>query len=481
MKYIQCPINKIALSAGKNKTAILMDSGPVTYSRLEQLIRQTTYQLTLSGINKKTKVGMYLPNGITFIVIYFALLRAGAVPVLLNMRFPLGVVEKVLINLNCLVLLTLQNNLKEFLSIKCLVCEDLIKQDSPLESDFGRYALNSTSNIMFTSGSEGTPKAVVHTIENHYYSALGSNRHIPLIKGDQWMLSLPAYHVAGLSVLWRVFMAGASLSVMDDRTDLVRNLKKYEPSHISLVSTQLIKCLKDSRCRKFLSTMKCILIGGSAANPVAFQTARELRLPIYVSYGLTEMSSQVATSKKILSMKEAGPVRILPYRRLRIDSNGNVLVKGKTLFKGYYVNGHIKKVVDKEGWFKTGDLGLLTKGSGLKIIGRRDNMFISGGENIYPEEIEREILQSGMIEQAVVVSKADPLYGCRPVAFVKMLQGKRFSRKKLIAHLKIHLEKYKIPDEFFYIPEPEPSAMKINRRNLESLLRENSSVLVKAI
>lgn len=480
MKYIQCPVNRIARSADKNKTAVLGSSGPVSYLRLEELICQAARYLKSLGIKQKTKTGLLLPNGIDFIVAYFALLRMGAIPVLINLHLPSNVVREEFIKMRCRILIAPKDNTRKLHSIKCVNLDISVIETEDGNPVFQRYQLNKTSNIMFTSGSGGKPKAVVHTIENHYYSALGSNKHIPLGHGDQWILSLPTYHVSGLSVLWRVFISGSSLSVVDDSGGLIQTIRKFKPTHISLVSTQLIKCMRDTPCRKVLSRMRCILIGGGAVNPTVIQTALDYKLPVYLSYGLTEMSSQVATSKKVFKKEGAGAVMVLPYRLMKIDSQQNVLVKGKTLFKGYFVNGRTLKKVDKKGWFNTGDLGFLTKDSGLKIIGRKDNMFISGGENIHPEQIEQEILKSRLIEEAVVVPAVDPLYGQRPVAFLKTVSGKRGVRKKLIKHLNLRLEKFKIPDEFFYLPETESTvSIKINRKKLTELVRKNSSLLSK--
>ena len=485
MNYISCPVNKIALSTGKNKTAILSAYTTISYLQLDELIQHTSRYLILSGVRKRAKVGLLLPNGIDFIVCYFALLRIVAVSCLLSLRSPLQLIEQKLAALNCSHLISSKNNSSKFQNIKLVKIDSQINQlefVKNLRLKRFQYGLSKTSNIMFTSGSSGEPKAVVHSIENHYYSALGSNRHIPLGRDDHWMLSLPIYHVAGLSIIWRAFMAGASVCVPDEEYDLIENIKKLKPTHISLVMTQLIQCMKNRSCRKCLAGMKGILIGGSAVNRKVVEEAVKDKLPIYLSYGLTEMSSQVATSRKLRASDDFGSIRILPYRRIRIDRKQHVLVSGRTLFKGYYANGRIKKSLDKHGWFKTGDLGKFSKGNRLEILGRQDNMFISGGENIYPEQIERLIMQFGDIEQAAVIPRTDQVYGQRPVAFLKVTSGRKFDRIKLIQYLTLYVEKFKIPDEFYHWPAIDNQIVsKINRLELKSLIESSSPKLSKII
>ncbi|MBP9854674.1 MAG: o-succinylbenzoate--CoA ligase [Candidatus Omnitrophica bacterium] len=484
MKYIQCPINKISLSSRKDDQVIRNPSGSISYHKLDQLIQYTSHDLILRGIKKRAKVGLLCSNGLDFIVYYFALLRIEGIVCLLNTRWPSEVLNRELDELNLTFLISSKNltKSKKIQHIKLSDQNKYIKQAQGQNLNVCRYNLENISNIMFTSGSGAFPKAVVHTIGNHYYSALGSNEHITLHTDDRWMFSLPAYHVSGLSILWRTILAGASIQTVNDKIDFVQNIIKFKPTHISLVPTQLIKCMRNVQCRKILSKMKSVLVGGSAIDPNLIKKAIEHQLPIYISYGLTEMSSQVATSKKIRELIDVNSVKVLKYRKLKIDSQGSILVKGETLFKGYYRRGNIKKMVDKSGWYKTGDLGEFSKKNGLKVLGRSDNMFISGGENIQPEQIEREILQQGSVEQVLVISVKDLTFGHRPVAFLKMAKGKRFSRKKLVDDLSLRIERYKIPDQFYYFPkEKVSSGIKVSRAELKKIIEKEPRMLTKAV
>ncbi len=288
------------------------------------------------------------------------------------------------------------------------------------------------ATIIATSGSSGAPKLACHTIGNHLYSAMGSLSIIPLEVGDKWRLDLPLYHVGGIAILFRCYFARAAIALSSSIDGI---------THMSLVPTQLYRmgCVPN---------VKCLLLGGA---PIPPSIPREL--PIFTTYGMTEMSSQIATNGQVLS-----------YAQVKIEEDGQIWVRGKTLFQGYWKEERLDLPLDPLGWFATGDLGTWDNGK-LQIIGRKDNMFISGGENIHPENIERAIYQMAGVEQAIVVPKADQEYGMRAVLFIRPF----YSLEQIQAHLQGLLPKFQWPVEVF--PFPESSGLKPSRK----LLHENLS------
>jgi O-succinylbenzoic acid--CoA ligase len=149
----------------------------------------------------------------------------------------------------------------------------------------------------------------------------------------------------------------------------------------------------------------------------------------------------------------------LPEREVSISQGGEILVRGATLFAGYVEDGTPDRPVDSDGWFHTGDLGELDENGFLRVLGRKDNMFVSGGENIQPEEIEEALSALSGVEAAVVVPVDDPEFGQRPVAFVRMEGEKTVD---LAPGLEKILPRFKIPVAFYAWPE-EGGGMKVNR------------------
>ncbi len=219
-----------------------------------------------------------------------------------------------------------------------------------------------------------------------------------------------------------------------------------------------------------MQKLKAILLGGGAIPERLIEQCIALKLPIHVSYGSTEMSSQITTTavdeapEKLFT---AG--KLLPYRELKIATNGEILVRGETLFAGYVQGERLRLPLGENGWFGTGDIGELTEDGYLIVQGRKDHMFISGGENIHPEEIERELLKYPGIEEAVVVPVPDVEFGSRPVAFIRWQKAPGADIAPLTAHLRQNLSGLKIPIRFFNWREEKGERIKPDRRALRQL------------
>jgi len=326
--------------------------------------------------------------------------------------------------------------------------------------------------IIFTSGSSGTEKAVVHSVSNHFFNALGANKSMPLYPGDRWLLSLPLYHVGGLAIFFRILLSGAAMVMPTYERNIAETIEKYKITHLSLVPTQLFRLLQTKVGRESLVKLKLILLGGAHIPFSLVKKSLELGLNIKTTYGSTEMASQIATGT-------IDRYCILPFREVRISHKNEIEVRGKTLFKGYYEKEKLSKPFDNNGWFKTGDLGFwgsskkkfenkksVLKNS-LKILGRFDNMFISGGENILPEEIENVLYQSKMVDQAIVVSVEDPEFGKRPVVFIKYAGSS--SEAKIRKYLAKNILKFKIPDLFLPWENSFESVFKHRRKELSKI------------
>jgi len=304
---------------------------------------------------------------------------------------------------------------------------------------------------VLTSGTTGQPKVAMHSYANHVLSAKGANRAIPLAQGDRYLLSLPLFHVGGLAILFRCLLGGASL-VLGERAEDADHLAAAGVTHLSLVETQLQRLLEQD-CA--LPRLKAILLGGGPVRASLLETARWRGLPCWMSYGLTEMSSQV------LSQSPEGSVKVLNHRTCRVDDNGEILVRGDTLFKGYLRNGETDPATDAEGWFHTRDLGHWSDHA-FEITGRLDNQFISGGENIQPEMVEKTLHQHPQVVRAIVVPRPDREFGQRPVAFIEVRSV--VETEALRSWLRERLPPFMVPVAFQ--PLPIQTGLKIRRLDL---------------
>jgi O-succinylbenzoic acid--CoA ligase len=321
------------------------------------------------------------------------------------------------------------------------------------------------ATIVFTSGSTGEPKAALHTWANHLYSAKGANANLPLRRGDRWLLSLPLYHVGGLAILVRCALRGAAVVLPDPAADLATALSATRATHVSCVATQLRRLL-DAR-EEPPPSLRAALLGGGPLPAPLLDRAAATGWPVLTSYGCTEMASQVTTTAPGASRSahETAGAR-LPHRRLRIGPDGQILVAGRTLFRGYVTEDGLDDPRTDEGWYPTGDRGRLDAQGHLHVLGRIDRMFVSGGENIQPEEIETALERLPGVERAAVVPVSSAEYGRRPVAFVRT--AGRLDASRLQDRLRDRLPRFKVPDAIYPFPDAAlDGGLKVDRDGLQ--------------
>lgn len=325
------------------------------------------------------------------------------------------------------------------------------------------------SDLIFTSGSSGTPKAVAHYLHNHLANAQGSI--VPVRQGDGWLLSLPLYHVGGLAIVFRCLLAGATIILPATGLTLAEQLRRDPITHLSLVPTQLYRLLHSPEFHFRQSRVKHLLLGGAPIPASLTDACTTQGLTPWVSYGLSEMASQVCTTRA----SQPGLVgQVLPGRQLMLQ-RGEICVKGDTLFAGYYQpDGQLLRPLDAEGWFHTGDAGAWQDGQ-LMINGRIDNQFISGGENIQPEQIEQQLLQHDAVAQALVVPVPDEEWGMRCVCFLDWHQ-KPVSIEELTQWLRQSLPGYMIPKSWLDWPELPAGQLKIQRGALKQLALQTKKI-----
>ncbi|NNE70578.1 MAG: AMP-binding protein, partial [Rhodothermales bacterium] len=202
-----------------------------------------------------------------------------------------------------------------------------------------------------------------------------------------------------------------------------------------------------------------VLLGGSAIPKPLAKSAADLEWPVVLSYGMTETGSLV-TATRPGAVDSSGTV--LPGRKLRIAENGEIQVGGDVLFEGY-LDGPSAGI-----WHATGDLGRLDEQGRLHVEARLDNMFVSGGENIHPEAVERALLELPGVESAMVVGVPDPEFGTRPVAFIRG----EVSATDLEAGLREQLPAFMVPVAFLPLPAPGQGRIKPSRSTLMELARQ---------
>jgi len=444
--------------------AIFQQNIHLTFAQLNEKVNVVTEQLKKQGISRKIIVAAKLENHWQSIVVIFACLRLGAIICPISHYWPSEQQAKSLEDIGASFAVNLES-VESLQFVQHLVIDfDIANSDATAQSEL-EIDNSLPFTAIFTSGSTGHPKAVLHSFEQHQYSALGSQSILPLAKSDCWLLSLPIFHIGGLAILFRCLINGASLAICQPNK-WQQGVMQFPVSHLSLVPTQLIRCFNEGSANVIntLTNLTAVLLGGAYISDSLRANIKAHKMNAFESYGLTELASQVFTHA--ISNKEFNSC--LPYREYAVASDRELLLRGKTLALGYLVNGQCQPF-NRQSWFKSKDL--VEQGSqGIKIIGRKDNMFVCGGENIQPETIEHAILVSGYVEQVVVVAVKDLEFGHRPVAFIQW--SAEVNKEKLTRFLKQSLMAIALPIAYWPLPKPSLGQIKISRRQLEKLAEQ---------
>ncbi len=410
------------LAAGRRAEPILHDgAGPLGAGALAAAARALAARLAAAGLRpgEVLALGGLAPR--ETLVALLGGLAAGAVVFPLNTREPGGALER---------------QLAEVGAARAFVADPALAARLGGTADLGaappprpplpgplppRPPLPAgAATILATSGSSGRPKYVVHSLSAYAHAARRAASALGYGPGATWRLSLPLFHVGGLGVLMRALFAGGAVETPPASSAPWEGLGARGVTHLSLVPTQLLRALKAPGGAEELRALGVLLLGGAALSATARARALAAGLPLRVSYGSTESTGLVTLTRDAAEAGRdgcAGPA--LEPGTVAVDAQGEVRLAGASLFLGYLEPAGLRTARDPDGSFATGDLGRLDEAGRLFVLGRRDRMFVSGGENVFPEEVERALLALPGVHEARVEARPDPTWGQVPVAFVR--------------------------------------------------------------
>ena len=435
-------------SAYADQIALRNSQGdPFTWVELAEKINQVEAFLLQQGVTAQSAVAFCGKNSEQILFLYLAVIQLGARILGINPAFP-------------------QEKREELYRVYgvdfCYQSEDIHYLAAKVLPEY-KANFTKAATMTLTSGSTGLPKAVVHNIFAHLANAEGVCALMNFGKDQSWLLSLPIYHVSGQGIVWRWLYAGATLVL--PKEDFYQSIG--EVSHVSLVPTQLQRWFDYLTEHPQPIQTQAVLLGGTQIPVKLTQVLSELGIRSYSGYGMTEMASTVFAKQ---SDGKIGVGQPLLGREFKLV-NEEVWLKGAGLAMGYWRDGDIVPLTNAEGWFQTKDKAQWLDDE-LVIQGRLDNMFISGGENIQPEEIEKVIAQSDLVKQVFVLPKHDEEFGHRPVAIVEFHTSFNESAVEFLnVFLQGRLERFKQPVAYYELPQDLiQGAIKISRKALADWL-----------
>lgn len=333
-------------------------------------------------------------------------------------------------------------------------------------------AASEVALLIATSGSEGTPKLVQLTHANLAAAADASNDRLPLGPGDRWLACLPFHHIGGLSILTRCVRAGAAVLIHDDfDADRVgHDLAERAVSHVSLVPAMLARLV--NRGDAAPACLKYALIGGAALSRPLFERAVAAGWPLCPSYGMSECASQVATLIRPGAGEWHEGLVGAPLRGfvVALGHNGRIRIRGPQLMRGYLAADGRPGVGRPDGWLATHDVGRIDSHGRLVILGRADDMLVSGGVNVHPLEVESCLAACPGVVDVAVTALTDPVWG----DFLTALVVGSAEPATLAAWCRDHLPSAKRPRRFVTVAElPRNALGKFDRATLRALARDN--------
>ncbi len=372
----ECPVRASA-ERTPDAPALVWQGETWSYRVLDALVEKSAAALRGQGVTVGTRVPLRSPNSPEVLVLFHALGRVGAVLVPLNTR------------------------LTEPEVARCLA------QVPAAPAPEGVRA------ALFTSGTTGVPRLIELSESNLRASAAANAHNLGGHASQRWLGTLPLFHIGGLAMAHRCAVYGACL-VLEPGFEVTRANAALdgEVTHASLVPTTLERLL-DARGPRAFSGVEGVLIGGGPMTSALLARARDLGLPVLQTYGLTEACSQVTTERPAEADGTTAGDPLLGVELRIVDERGEAVPAG--------VAGAIEvrgPTVTTPGWLATKDLGVLDARGRLRVLSRRVDLIISGGENVYPLEVEATLREHPAIADVAVVPRPDPAWGQIPVAFV---------------------------------------------------------------
>jgi len=472
-----------------NRTAVIYGNSRLSYAELNSRANSLGHVLLVLGVKKGDKVALLSMNSGHYPEIFFGILKAGGVFVPINFRYAPEEILYVLDNSDAKICIFEEELASKITPISRLsrvekfICvgsdahetepydyETLIVEQRSTEPDV-YVSSDDVCEIIYTSGTTGKPKGVVLTHDNVMSTMLTAIIGRELHPEHTSLVVSPMYHVAGLNNHFGTTIALGGTAVIIRRFQpeaLMETIQKERIQYFPAASTVFNMLLQAIEAKKYDTRSVIQVQSGSAVTPLEVRERLAEYFPnalgVYEAYGLTEVGDGVVFLTGKDSLQKPGSVgKAGLFAQVRIvDENGQgtavggmgeIVIKGPVVTKAYYKNEEETEKAIRDGWLYTGDLGTLDDEGYLYIVGRKKDMIISGGENIYPREIEEVLWRHPKIAEAAVIGVPDKKWGESVRAVIELIPGAEVTEDEVIEFCKQHIASYKKPKSVVFVDE----------------------------
>lgn len=491
---------------GAHRTAVVFEEQAFTYGELEERIRRLANALRSQGVGPGDRVAYLGFNHHSLLESFFAVNQLGAIWVIINARLTPGEVEYILSDSGAKVAIIgaehhgHANKLAGIVPVQTWVHVDGGPGQLDYEQVIGAAGADEIDEpvtwddpalIMYTSGTTGRPKGAVHThgsLSMQYFSALIDTD----FTRDEVHLSVaPLFHVAGLNTMTLpTFLKGGTIVIHHqfNAGDVLAAIGAHGVTSMFAVPAMMdALAMHPGFSSADLRTLRSVLVGGAPLPERMLRTWHERGVQVQQGYGMTETAPGVFLLLAEDSFRKSGsagrPHFFTEGRVVRPDGSdigpgehGEVIAQGPNVMKEYWGRPKETAEVIVDGWYRTGDIATLDDDGYVYIKDRIKDMFISGGENIYPAEVENALLDVPGVAEAAVIGVADERWGEVGHAYLVLLPGAELTSADVEAHLADRLARYKIPKQIAFVPElPKTATGKLRKHIIRTKFEEHAT------
>jgi fatty-acyl-CoA synthase len=503
-------VRKWAL-AQPQKLALICEEANYTYQHTNARVNQVANLLDEIGIKKEERIAVLSYNSNQLIEVCFAAAKMGIIVVPLNFRLAEQEMEFIL-NHSGSRTLVFDESFKDLVaSLKAKVADRHARylcvgkgvpgwainyekeiEKMPVTEPVARpHAGGEDAHmIMYTSGTTGLPKGIILSHRKTFFNVLNADIYYGLTPNDILLVTRALFHSGGLLVeaLPTLYKGGTIIIRKKFRPlEILEAIERYRVTVLEAPATLFKFILEQCDMEKYdMSSLRCCFTGGERVPPSLIRGYQKRGISISQLYGQTETSTVTwlpprEAARKIGSVGIPvfhGDVRIVNAegRKVKPGEVGEIIVSGPILMTGYWKKDSLTGETIKEGWLYTGDLAKTDEDGFFYIVDRKKDMFISGGENIYPAEVEKVFLEDPRISDAAVIGIGDEKWGEVGKAFIVLREGEKMTEEEALDVCAGRIGKYKIPKSVEFMAElPKTAAQKIMRYKLREIAGEKRS------
>ncbi len=486
-----------------DKEAVVDGQKRLTYQQLNQRTNRLSRALMDLGLQYGDRLGILSHNRLEFLEVIMAAAKLGLILVPLNWRLTASELAFILEDSRTETLVfgpelaDLAREVRSKVPLKRTIVmgetnvedlpayEALLKAQSDEEPIADKMPnLDTPHIIMYTAGTTGNPKGAILTQGASFWNAINLYTAIDFTVQDRNLVVLPMFHIGGIGLFTLPMLYVGGTAVIQQSFDPVRTFSLLAKEKISLffgVPAIFIALLQHPDFKADIFQDVRLVMSGGAPLPISLvKQYHDHGIALQQGFGMSEAAPSIATLKKEHALAKAGSIgRAVFHLDARIVDDGmtelphgqvgELVIRGPNLMQGYWNRPEATKEAFTNGWFHTGDLAKMDSDGDMYIVERKKDMFISGGENVYPAEVENAIYELPQIAENAVIGIPDERWGEVGKAFVVLKPEKQLTKDVIIEHLKGCLAKYKIPKQVMFLDQlPRNAAGKV----LKTILRK---------